>query len=494
MAAEPWSCVLDDPLQRSRAARAPDATPLCVDLDGTLIRSDVMFESLLALARQRPILLLMCPVWLLRGRAYFKQQLARYARIDVSRLPYDPQVRKWLEAQTGRVHILCTAADRSLAEAVASHTGGFGEVLASDGMHNLSGRRKAALLVERFGERGFDYAGNEARDLAVWRHARAACVVNASPRLADRVARTCPVTNVIPRHPAGRARAWLQAVRPHQWLKNVLVFVPALAAHAVLQPAVMVRSLAAFAIFCVCASSVYLLNDLLDLDADRAHPRKRHRPFAAGRLPLSGGLVAAPILALLAFAGAYALSTRFAAVLLAYFALTVAYSLRLKQLVIVDVVVLAALYTLRIIAGTVAAGLGHSFWLLAFSMFLFLSLALVKRYTEVQVQRETGTPRIRGRGYEAGDYELLAGLGTASGYLSVLVLALYINSTASAALYHRPQLLWLLCPILLYWISRVWLIAHRGRMHDDPVVFAARDRVSVGVLALSALTVLLAIW
>ena len=288
-------------------------------------------------------------------------------------------------------------------------------------------------------------------------------------------------------------RTWLKALRLHQWLKNVLVFVPLLAAHLVLDPVAVMQAVAAFLIFGMCASSVYVLNDLLDLGADRRHPRKRKRPFASGRLPITAGLMVAPVLMIAAFTAAYALAPRFALVLLGYYILTLAYSLRLKQIAMLDVLVLAALYTVRIVAGTAAIDVGFSFWLLAFSMFLFLSLALVKRYTELGVQRRAGNDTVHGRGYATSDYELLASLGGASGYLSVLVLALYINSTASAELYHRQQVLWLLCPLLLYWVSRVWIIAHRGAMHDDPVLFAARDKVSLMLMVLAALVVLLAI-
>lgn len=466
--------------------------PLCVDLDGTLIRSDVFIESGLALARRNPTFLLAYPFWLMRGRAHLKHQIARRARLNVSTLPYDERVRDWLATQSSRPLVLCTAADQILAEAVATHIGGFDTVIASDGVRSLSGRHKAAALVARYGERGFDYAGNEARDLDVWRHARTAFVVNGGRSLAHRAAQVCTVGKIFPCNTGG-ASGWWRAIRPHQWLKNILVFAPLLAAHLILEPWALARSALAFAIFCLCASSVYLLNDLLDLEADRAHPRKRRRPFAAGRLSLVHGLWVTPLMTLAAFAGAWALSPHFALALAGYYLLTLAYSFKLKQLVMIDVVVLAALYTVRIVAGTVALQLAHSFWLLAFSMFLFASLALVKRYTEVRAQYEAGRENVSGRGYRASDRELLVVLGAASGYISVLVLALYINSTASAALYHRPYFLWLLCPLLLYWISRVWVIAHRGEMDDDPVVFAIRDHTSQVVGALAVLSMLLAI-
>lgn len=469
------------------------SAPLCVDLDGTLVRTDLLLESTLALLKRNPLYLFALPFWLLGGRANLKRHVAQRSTVHIPSLPWDPRVVELLEAEhQRRPLVLCTASDYALASAVAQHLDCFDRVIASDGSRNLSGRRKAEVLVEAYGEKGFDYAGNEPRDLAIWQHARQAYVVNAGDGLAARVGRISKVASVLPRERAS-LRIWLKALRLHQWLKNVLVFVPLLAAHMLLQPVALLRAVAAFVIFGVCASGVYVLNDLLDLGADRAHPRKRERPFAAGNLPLVAGLVIAPLLTAAAFTAAFALDSRFALVLLGYYVLTLAYSLKLKQIAMLDVLVLAGLYTVRIIAGSVAITSGMSFWLLAFSMFLFLSLALLKRYTELVVQRDAGSAQAHGRGYAVSDAGLLATLGGASGYLSVLVLALYIDSTASAALYRHPQWLWLMCPLLLYWISRVWIIAHRGAMHDDPVVFAVTDNVSRAVLVLGALVALLAI-
>ena len=466
--------------------------PLCVDLDGTLIRSDLVLETAFALLRKNPLYLVCCLFWLARGRAYLKRAIALRVNVNVTRLPYDGRVLAWLRGEAGaRRRILCTASDRILADAVAAHVGGFDEVLGSDGVRNLGGQGKAAVLCERFGERGFDYAGNAAIDQYVWRHARRAIVINAAPGVLRGARRVCEVERVFARE-GGGWRAWLAALRPHQWLKNMLVFVPLLAAHMALVPDALLHSAIAFVAFSLCASAAYVLNDLFDLDADRPHPRKRARPFAAGRLPLQHGLVAAPLLTLAAFAIAALLSAQFMLVLLAYAVITVAYSLLLKRVAMLDVVTLAALYTVRIIAGAVAIPVEASFWLLAFSMFLFLSLAMVKRYTEIRRVAASGESRVSGRGYAVDDMALILALGTSAGYLSVLVLAFYINSTKSAALYTQHKVLWLLAPILLYWISRVWLLARRGDMHDDPVVFALTDRVSLAVLVVFAAVIWLA--
>lgn len=463
--------------------------PLCVDLDGTLIRSDMLFESALSLLRRNPLYLFSFVLWLARGRAHLKREIARRAEVDPATLPYDQRVVDWLREEAGtRPRVLCTASDASLAKSIAEHLGLFDEVMASDGETNLAGRHKGESLRQRYGDKGFDYAGNEHRDLHIWKHARKAIVVNAKNGLARAAGEHCEVERVF-EPDGGGLKVWLKALRLHQWLKNLLVFLPLFAAHRVLEPAALIHGIVAFFAFSLCASGVYVLNDLFDLDADRRHPRKRLRPFAAGTLPLASGLAAAPLLTLAGLALALAVSLPFAGVLLSYYVLTLAYSLRLKRIVMLDVVVLAALYTVRIIGGAVAIGGGLSFWLLAFSMFLFLSLAMLKRYTELQSMLAAGKAQASGRGYAVEDVALIQSLGGASGYMSVLVLALYINSTASEALYRHQEVLWLLCPLLLYWISRVWLIAHRGGMHDDPVVFALVDRVSRVVLALCAIVV-----
>jgi 4-hydroxybenzoate polyprenyltransferase/phosphoserine phosphatase len=453
---------------------------LCVDLDGTLLRSDLLYESLLALLARNPLFALLVPFWLLRGKAYVKRQLASRVTLQVETLPYDERVVAMLRATPQRPRVLCTASDRLLVQPIADHLGVFDEVIASDGARNLAGHAKAEALVERYGERGFDYLGNHRVDLPVWKHAAGAVVVNASESLANQARAQTRLIDHLPGQPGG-LRTWIKALRLYQWLKNLLVLVPLLTAHRLFEPEALVNAALAFLAFGLCASGVYLLNDLLDLAPDRQHPRKRNRPFAAGTLPLFHGLVATPLLTLAGFALALWTSPAFALVLLVYFITTLAYSFTLKRIVMIDVVVLAALYTVRIIGGAFAIDSPRSFWLLAFSMFIFLSLALLKRYTELAAAATQGKQKASGRGYSVADLPLVQSFGTAAGYIGVLVFALYINSTDSLRLYATPQVLWLLCPVLLYWISRAWFVAHRGDMHDDPIVFAARDRVSQAV-------------
>jgi 4-hydroxybenzoate polyprenyltransferase len=458
--------------------------PLCVDLDGTLLRSDLLVESALELLAAKPWLSLLMPWWLIRGKANLKREIASRTQMDVGALPYDQRLLEILREQPDRHRVLCTASDSKLAAKVADHLGCFDEVIASDGHLNLSGSRKADALAYRFGERGFDYAGNSRVDLPVWARARGAIVVNGSVALARLAQARCELLLHLTAEPTG-PRTWIRALRLHQWLKNLLVFLPLLASHQFLEPQKLLLTFQAFIAFGLCASGVYLLNDLLDLRSDRAHPRKKSRPFASGQISLVSGLLMAPVLTAGGLALAWLVAPLFGVVLGCYYLLTVAYSIRLKRVPMLDVMVLAALYTVRIVGGAAAIGAPLSFWLLAFSMFIFLSLALLKRYTELAAMAEQGRGGAAGRGYAVDDLPLLQSLGSSAGYLSALVLALYINSSESVSLYERPEILWLLCPLVLYWVSRAWLISHRGDMHDDPVVFATMDRTSQIVAGLS---------
>jgi len=464
---------------------------LCVDLDGTLLRSDILYESLLALLAHNPLYIFLVPLWLLRGKAHLKRQLALRVQLPADTLPYDERVLDILRTTTQRPRVLCTASDLLLVQPIADHLGLFEEVMASDGHTNLSGSNKGHALAARYGEHGFDYMGNGHVDIKVWAHAGGAIVVNNGAGLANAAAKQTEVLAHLPAQNGGLL-TWIKAMRIYQWLKNLLVLVPLLTAHLFFDIGSVIDAATAFLAFGLCASGVYLLNDLLDLTPDRMHPRKRKRPFAAGTLPLLHGLLVAPLITLAGFALAFWCSPAFAGVLLCYYVMTLGYSLKLKRIVMIDVVMLAALYTVRIIGGAVAINSELSFWLLAFSMFVFLSLAMLKRYTELASALASGKEMAIGRGYSVADLPLVQSLGAAAGYIGVLVFALYINSPESLELYRNPKLLWLLCPVLLYWISRTWVIAHRGGMHDDPIVFAARDRVSQAVAGVAILIVLAA--
>lgn len=459
--------------------------PICVDLDGTLLRGDLLAESVIALLKINLLFVFFLPFWLMRGKAHLKQQIANRVDIDPAWLPYNKPFLVWLRQQKkmGRPIILATASNLKFADAVAGHLKLFDMVLASDADNNLSGDAKLARLCEEFGEGNFDYAANAKIDLKIWRHVNAAIVVNAEAGVLGAVERFTSVAKVFDDQ-GDRLRHYLRAMRPHQWLKNILVFTPMVLSHRLFEPQLIVAACIAFVAFCLCASSVYVLNDIIDLDADRRHPKKRLRPFASGSIPVIHGLW----LSLGLLAGALMLSLLltplFTAILGIYYLITLVYSLFIKQTMLFDVIVLAGLFTFRLLAGSVAVDIPLSFWLIAFSMFLFLSLALVKRYVELGMLPKEPGRQLAGRGYQAVDLETLAHFGIVSGYMAVLVLALYIDSRAVNLLYGNPEVIWLLCPLVLYLVSRIWLLARRGDMHDDPVMFAIKDSQSLAVVAL----------
>ena len=459
-------------------AQRPGIATLAVDLDGTLLRSDMLFESFWAAVAHDWRAPFGCLAALMAGRAALKRHLAQTATPDVQSLPYDQGVIDYVagwRARGGRT-ALVTASDQALAGRVAAHLGVFDEVHGSDGRVNLKGPAKAAFLVDRFGLGNFAYLGDAEADLAVWAQSGLALTVNAGPALRRRAeALGRPTEHLTTTAPQGHL--YLRALRPHQWLKNVLVFVPMLAAHK-LSGQTLTLGLAAFVAFCLIASSVYVLNDLLDLAADRAHPRKRLRPFASGGLAVASGSWMAPALLLAGLAISGLFGTAFVLVMLGYYVLTTVYSLVLKRHIVIDICVLAGLYTLRIVAGSVATGVALSVWLLAFSTFFFFALAAVKRQAELVDMAERGQMTASGRGYHADDLPIISMMALGAGYVSVLVMALYVNSPDVRVLYPHPIALWGICCVLLYWISRLVMITHRGSMHDDPVVYAVKDRVS----------------
>ena len=454
------------------------AVPLCVDLDGTLIASDLLWESFCVMLRTSPGSLILVPLWLLKGRAALKWEIASRGEIDPAALPYREDVLALIasERESGRKIVLATAADGTLARAVAAHLGVFDDIIASDGIRNLKGSAKRDALEERYGSKKFDYVGDSAADLAVWKSARRAFVVPTHANVVRKAARDREMLHVgKPR--GGLSRGLFKALRPHQWAKNILLLVPLVTSHKLFEWPLLVYALTAFVTFSVSASAVYILNDLVDLQADRRHRSKRFRPFASGRVSIPAGGATAAALLVLGVGGSLLLPPVFTGLLLFYLVLTTAYSFSLKRKPMVDVICLATLYSLRIFAGGAAVSVTISPWLLAFSMFFFLSLAFAKRYTELELAQEADG-NLANRGYLAPDLDLIRTMGPASGLLSVLVFCLYINSPDVRALYHRPELLWLACPFLLYWISRLWLFACRGFLEDDPVLFALRDRNS----------------
>jgi 4-hydroxybenzoate polyprenyltransferase and related prenyltransferases len=468
--------------------------PLCTDLDGTIVKTDLLIESFFHLLKYHPLLIFLTPFWLFKGKAYLKQQIANRVELDVKVLPYHLAFLEYLRTQhsMGRRLVLATSSNSKFAHQVAEHLGLFNEVVASDDRTNLSGTNKLVQLKAAFGDQGFDYAGDSRVDLAIWPHAQRAILVNPKPGVKAAAERIVTIERVFDDQCQGIMH-YLRAIRLHQWLKNLLVFVPLVLDHEVDSLPLLWQNLLAFLAFGFCASSAYLLNDLLDLTVDRHHPRKRLRPFAAGNIPILHGTLLIPVLLLSAFGIALLLPGSFLTLLCTYFILTLLYSLYFKGKLILDVLVLASLYTLRIIAGAAVTSTIFSFWLLAFSIFIFFSLAMAKRYSELlQLQRAKGQFR-KGRGYRVVDLNAFTSFGAASGQIAVLVLALYINSDEVRTMYSYPETIWLLCPLLLYWVTRVWLLTGRGKMHDDPVVFAIRDRVSYCIAAAGIVILLLAV-
>ncbi len=471
----------------TQAAKAPSPV-LCVDLDGTLIRGNLLWECIVALLKNRPASLLLLPIWLLRGRAFLKRQLAQRVQLDPSRLPYRQQVLDLLrdERVTGRRIALVTASDLSLAQSISGYLGLFDEVHASDGDQNLKGETKAAFLSRHFSQTGFDYVGDSAADLKVWRHAHAAYVVG-TPARAEEAAALTTVMLVIA-EPAPSLRVWINALRGHHWAKNLLLFLPLLLSHNLsLQP--LLRTVVGFVLYGFCASGLYILNDLLDLHSDREHPWKKDRPFAAGHLSIPEGLFVSLALLTVAFGLGLFLDLEFGLALLGYASLTMLYSLYLKKVALLDVFVLSSFYSFRILAGALISATPLSQWFLAFSMFFFLSLAMAKRYSELLHANDLVASGKSGRGYHVQDRELLLSFGVGSSFASVVILSLYVQSQDVRVLYLSPECLLFLCPIVLYWLGRTWLLAHRGELKEDPVTLAIRDRVSYAVASAAAIVI-----
>jgi 4-hydroxybenzoate polyprenyltransferase len=462
------------------------ARPLCVDLDGSLIRSDTLWEAVVQLVRRQPWVMLLLPLWLLGGRAKFKRRVAERIVVDPATLPYRTELLDALRtaAAGGRKVVLTTAADAHVAERVAAHLGLFSDIVASDGTTNVKAEAKRDRLVERYGERGFDYVGDTHADLPVLAAAERGYLVGTTKDVARKATAALGERVRVLSYRSSRLRALVKVMRPHQWAKNALVVLPLVLAPGSLSfhghrsfHHVFVAALAALT-FSLCASAGYVFNDLIDVEADRAHKTKHRRPFASGALPVIFG----PPVFLGLFLGSFALAALFLplgflGMLAVYFAATLAYSFYLKSKLMLDVVVLAWLYTHRVLAGGIATGIPISAWLLGFSVFFFLSLAFAKRYIELRASASKGG-QLKSRGYHTQDLEMVASMGPAAGYTAVLVFALYVEGSAKTVGYQTPGFLWVICPVMLYWVSRVWFLAHRGQMQDDPVKFALTDKNS----------------
>lgn len=466
--------------------------PLIVDLDGTLVKTDVLFEQVIEILKRNILYVVLLPIWLSRGRAYLKCRLADLSNLDISLLPKNQQVLSYIEQEKskGRKVFLATATHENNIKKNGYLAGMFDRVFASCSTLNLSGENKRKRLVEEFGERGFDYIGNSDDDVVVWSSAENAIVVSESASLIKRAKKVCNVVQEF-RSRGSFYSALGRQLRLHQWVKNSLIFIPLLAEHALSDLAVVSQGVIGFFCFSILASSVYILNDLVDLSSDRKHHKKHKRPIAAGDISIPKAIVLFPILLVLAFVLAFIfLPPAFLVVLGAYYLATLAYSFKLKKHAIADVITLAMLYTLRIFAGSAVLMILPSVWLIMFSIFIFLSLALLKRFSEIHNTKEESST-ISGRGYIGSDQHIISQLGVTSGLLSILVFGLYVNSDRVQAIYSRPEMLWCVSIILIFWIARVWVLGHRGMMDEDPILFAVKDKISVlcGALVLGVMIV-----
>jgi 4-hydroxybenzoate polyprenyltransferase len=466
--------------------------PICVDLDGTLIRTDLLFESLLLLVKQRPLALFALPWVMLRGRAALKRFIASRVGIDPLTLPSNSRFLEWLkqEKANGRRLILVTASDAVLAERVAASCGLFDQVIASDGVRNLKGSTKVAVLQDRFPE-GFDYAGDSRADRAVWEQAQGAIGVNLPGWIESELRNSSKLLASFPVNRPNLVISWMKALRVHQWTKNLLVFVPLLTSHQI-SMTVVSGPVLLFAALSLSASALYIANDLLDLEADRKHPRKHRRPFAKADLPLVAGIAAIPIILAASFGIALVSGTRTFVLVIIYSIASAAYSFCFKRQAPLDLFVLTGLYVFRIAAGGVTAHIPLTNWLLAFSMFFFLSLVCCKRVSELILHRQSRMRELPGRGYGEMDMEQMNVFGVSSAFVSCVILSLYLDSAQVRVLYRQPAYLWALVPLFLYWQTRVWTFTWRGRMNDDPVIFAIKDKFSYVIGVLIALTMLIA--
>lgn len=474
--------------------KTTDYAVLVVDLDNSLVATDTLLESLLLYLKSNPLGFFFLFSWLLRGKAFFKHQLARQVSPKAVFLPYRKEVLDYIRmARTaGKPVILATASHIRIADSVAEHVGLFSDVLASDEVTNLSGQSKLDAILASIKGKSFAYVGDSRKDIPLWEAAATAVLVDPSPMLLKHLEEHPRVDIIRSTTRDSLLKTWLKTLRLHQWSKNFLVFIPAIMAHRIFEPYIMLNLFLAFLSLSLNASSVYLMNDLFDLEADRRHVSKKFRPLASGAFSIRKALLLIPTLLLISYLIALQfLPLQFFFFLFIYLSLTALYSLFLKQRIIIDVILLAGLYTFRVIAGAIAVNILVSSWLLAFSMFFFLSLALLKRYSELLMMQED-IRQIPGRGYVRFDAETVMASGIASGQLSLLVFALFMKSESMRELYGKPDFLWFVIPVLFYWITRMWMLAHRGEITEDPIVFTIKDRTSYIAMILIAVIMIAA--
>jgi len=461
---------------------AKEMLPIFVDLDGTLIYTDLLLEVCIKFLKQNPLNIFLLLSWLTKGKANLKHKLAERVDIDIETLPYNQDFLCFLKDQRkyGRKLYLATASHQKYADAIAAHLGIFDGVLATTATLNMKGATKLKYCQQI--SPNFAYAGNEAVDFQLFNESAVSYLVNPSVA-AMRLSKKQPVTRVF-QTKDNILKIALKAMRVHQWLKNILIFVPVFVSSLYLDLTVWWDALIGFVLFSFLASATYILNDLLDVEADRSHPRKCLRPIPSGMLSIQQAILLSICLFVLSLLGSMLLTnSAFQLSIIAYLALTLLYTFVLKTYVIADVILLASLFTIRIIAGAMVIDVVMSFWLLAFSMFTFFSLALVKRCAELKLLSKVNKDKSTGRDYQVDDYYLMQSFGVTSAFISLLLMAFYVQVSMTGEEYSMPILLWATLPAFAYWFLRMWLKTNRGEMHDDPIVFSIKNRGSLVTIA-----------
>ncbi len=464
--------------------------PLIVDVDGTLIHTDLLYEAVLSLIRKNPLQFIRCLLLLFKSKALFKEQIFQHTDLDFERLPYNQELLEFLkkEKYKGRNLMLATASPISAAQEISKVHPLFDEVFGTLNNINLKGANKRNILVSRFGRGNFDYIGNSNSDTVIFSVSRYSYLVNPGTSLTKKVQRVSFIKKIWQSKKA-TLKDYCKELRLYQWVKNILIFVPLLTSHSFYSINSIMLTSGAFIAFGLLASSGYLINDIFDINSDRNHPKKFQRPVASGKISIPNAIFLSVFLFASGALIAVNISDTFFYTGISYYLISVSYSLFFKKLALYDVFLLACLYSIRVFAGSVAIQVSLSFWLFAFSAFIFLSLAFLKRYTEMITIGDQQTLKKQNRGYSYEDTSSLQIMGIISSFLAIIVFALYINSPDVMKLYANPSRLWFICFLLLFWISHIWLKTSRGKMTNDPIVFALKDTTSYIILILSLLIV-----
>lgn len=453
---------------------------IVVDLDGTLTFTDTFFESLICLIKKNIFYLLILPFWLLQGKSKLKSKVSDRIFLDATLLPYNKKLIEFLlkEKKKNKKIILCSATDKRIANSVAEHLNLFDEVIASDKLLNVAGINKKKLLEKKFGKKNFDYAGNSKIDIKVWEAAKSSIVVNANKSVIHQAKKITNFCKVFPKQKL-KILDWLKIFRIHHWIKNLIIFIPLIAAHQINNFQILPALTIIFFSFSICASGIYIINDLIDLQSDRKHLSKRNRPIASGILSIQNAILLSIICITLSIVLGLVVSTKYIIYLVFYLLLNILYSLYLKRFILIDCFVLVIFYNLRIIVGGLIGNIEISFWLFMFSTFIFLSLALIKRYIELQKYKNTTNKYLYGRGYKSSHARIVKILGLVTGYLSVFILFLYANASTTSILYNEPKIIWFVVPVFFYWMYRMWLKAEKNEIDDDPIIFIIKDKISI---------------